>query len=279
MTELPARSDVPVAFMSYAHRDDRDGRLTRFRDRLERELGQQTGADVRIFKDSDDIELGEQWRKRLAEGLAASTFLLPIITPSFVMSPYCRQELETFLLHEQAVGREDLVLPVYYIDCEDFLTSRSDEPADATARAVLERQYFDWRELRHMSGRRVDRERTRLAKQIRTAMARVHVVPSPRSPAQPAPTATRQPATLPNSVPSPQPIETGSPLTGRQQQCRAHSLSRSAPRSPMTRCPRAASESTSADPRSDPGSSRLLESSSPASASWSLSACRRPMRG
>src|ERR1044072_4722741 len=116
-------SRIPVAFMSYAHRDDEDRRLSRFRERLERELAQQTGLDVRIFKDSDDVELGEQWRTRLDEGLATSTFLLAIISPSFLMSRYCRDELETFRRYEQSLGRDDLILPVYYIDCEDFRTS------------------------------------------------------------------------------------------------------------------------------------------------------------
>jgi hypothetical protein len=41
---------------------------------------------VEIFKDSDDIQLGAQWRKRLDEGLAVSTFLLPIITSSLLTS-------------------------------------------------------------------------------------------------------------------------------------------------------------------------------------------------
>ena len=87
---------VPVAFMSYAHHDDGQGRLSRFRERLEGELRSQTGIDLEIFKDSEEIGLGEQWRRRLEAGLAASTFLLPIVTPSFLTSAYCREELETF---------------------------------------------------------------------------------------------------------------------------------------------------------------------------------------
>jgi hypothetical protein len=86
-TARPSGSRNPVAFMSYAQRDDEDGRLSRFCARLEHEFALQTGSDVWIFKDRDDIEFGEQCRERLDDGLARSMFLLPIITPSFVMSP------------------------------------------------------------------------------------------------------------------------------------------------------------------------------------------------
>ncbi len=181
-TPRPANMKVPVAFMSYAHHDDGQGRLSRFRERLEGELRSQTGLDLEIFKDSEAINIGEQWRRRLDEGLAASTFLLPIVTPSFLMSAYCREELETFCRHERELGRDDLILPVYYIDCEGFLSSAPDERAAATLRVILERQVSDWRDLRSLtpSDRRVEQARTKLAGQIRIAMMRA-VQPPPET--------------------------------------------------------------------------------------------------
>ena len=174
-TAPPAIPKVPVAFMSYAHHDDGDSRLSRFHERLERELRSQTGIDLEIFKDNDDIGLGEQWRKRLEAGLAGSTFLLPIVTPSFLTSPYCREELEAFLRHERALGRDDLILPIYYIDCRDFESAPPDDPAGAALRELLERQRADWRDLRTLgpSSPRVEQARVKLAGQIRAAMTRV----------------------------------------------------------------------------------------------------------
>ncbi len=174
-TAPPAIPKVPVAFMSYAHHDDGDSRLSRFHERLERELRSQTGIDLEIFKDNDDIGLGEQWRKRLEAGLAGSTFLLPIVTPSFLTSPYCREELEAFLRHERALGRDDLILPIYYIDCRDFESAPPDDPAGAALRELLDRQRADWRDLRTLSpsSPRVEQARVKLAGQIRAAMTRV----------------------------------------------------------------------------------------------------------
>ena len=170
---LLAGSTGPVAFMSYAHHDDRDRTLTKFRDRLAAELQSQIGTTVEIFMDNDSIQLGAQWRERLEEGLASSTFLLPIITPSFLTSTYCQGELATFRRHERALGRDDLILPVYYIDCEDFAESSADEQAAETLEAVLRRQCFDWRNLRALppGQQRVKDARIELARQIRKAIA------------------------------------------------------------------------------------------------------------
>jgi HEAT repeat protein len=176
---------APVAFMSYAVSDDGDRRITKFRERLLTELQAQMGKNVSIFQSAEDIEVGERWRRRLEEGLAESTFLLPMVTPSFLNSAYCRVEYGTFVEKEQVLRREELVLPVYYIDCEDFLSAPDDDPAAAVLRSVLDRQYFDWRDLRLLgpSNPRVARERTLLAKNIRAAMARTAARAAPSAPA------------------------------------------------------------------------------------------------
>ena len=46
--------------------------------------------------------------------------LIPILTPSFFNSEPCRAELEQFLEREKELGRNDLVLPLYYIDHPAF---------------------------------------------------------------------------------------------------------------------------------------------------------------
>jgi hypothetical protein len=175
VTTADPKQSTLVAFMSYSHHDDVDGRLSKFRDHLVQELRRQTGRDIKVFQDRDDIAVGERWQRRLAEGLAESTFLLPVVTPSFLTSDYCRDEYATFAEQEQALGRDDLVLPIYYIDCSHFEKGPRDDPAAVTLRSVFAHQYFDWRELRGKppSAAPVQKERERLVKQIRGAMARV----------------------------------------------------------------------------------------------------------
>jgi parallel beta-helix repeat protein len=139
----------PAAFMSYVRFNDQhdDGQLTQFRERLSAEVRVQTGEEFLIFQDRNDIAWGQNWQQRLDEALDAVTLLLVIITPSFFRSPACRAEVERFLARERELGREDLILPVYYVSAPEL-----DDPirrdADELAQVLASRQYADWRELR-----------------------------------------------------------------------------------------------------------------------------------
>src|ERR1700683_4804213 len=139
----------PAAFMSYVRFNDQhdDGQLTQFRDRLSAEVRAQTGYQVPIFQDRSDIAWGQAWQQRIEQALDNVTLLVVIITPSFFRSDACRAELERFLARELELGRQDLILPVYYVS-----TPELDDPvlrdADELARVVASRQLADWRELR-----------------------------------------------------------------------------------------------------------------------------------
>jgi F-box protein 11 len=139
----------PVAFMSYVRLDDQheNGRLSQFRERLSGEVRMQTGEEFEIFQDRNDIRWGQQWKRRIEESLDAVTFLIPVITPPFFRSPACRGELERFIKHEEKLGRNDLILPVYYVECP-ILSDEIKRKIDPLATAIAARQFADWRELR-----------------------------------------------------------------------------------------------------------------------------------
>jgi hypothetical protein len=139
----------PAAFMSYVRFNDRhdDGRLTQFRERLSAEVRVQTGEEFPIFQDRNDIVWGQNWQRRIDQALGGVTLLLVIVTPSFFRSPACRAEVERFLAREHDLGRDDLILPVYYVrtlELEDPTLRATDE----LAQLIASRQYVDWRELR-----------------------------------------------------------------------------------------------------------------------------------
>ncbi|MFF3325195.1 right-handed parallel beta-helix repeat-containing protein [Streptomyces sp. NPDC002889] len=135
--------------MSYVRFNDQhdDGLLTAFRERLGAEVRAQTGEEFEIFQDRNDVAWGQNWQQRIDEALDAVTLLLVIITPSLFRSPACRAEVTRFLERERGLGRQDLILPVYYISAREL-----DDPelreADEMARALASRQHADWRELR-----------------------------------------------------------------------------------------------------------------------------------
>ncbi len=168
-------SEHPIGFMSYVRFDDEheNGRLTEFCKRLSGEVRVQTGEKFHIFQDRNDIAWGEQWKHRLDESLDAVTFLIPIITPGFFKSPACRAELERFIDREKQLGRSDLILPVYYVNCP-VLNNEKKRETDPLAKIIAGRQYADWRELRFepFSSPQVGKTLAKMATQIFEALER-----------------------------------------------------------------------------------------------------------
>ncbi len=164
-------SAKPAAFLSYDHLDDRYGHISRFRERLADEVCIQTGEEFLIFQDRSDILRGENWQKRIEGSLDDVVFFIPIITPSFFKSKYCRTELKQFLEREKKLSRRDFVLPVYYVSTP-LLDDASRRAEDELALEIAKRQYADWRELRFepFDSPRMGKELERLAAHIREVL-------------------------------------------------------------------------------------------------------------
>ena len=172
---MASKKISPAAFLSYVHSDDEheDGRITQLRERLSQEVKFQTAEEFPIFQDRDDIKWGQNWEKRIDGALGAVTFLIPILTPSFFKSDYCREEVEKFLGREKQLDRNDLILPIYYFNTP-LLNDPDQRSQDTLAESILEHQYADWRELRHesLNSALVRKGVERLASQIRDALQR-----------------------------------------------------------------------------------------------------------
>lgn len=169
-----SQSTRPAAFMSYARADDAYGTLTAFRTRLATEVRLHLGREFPIFQDREDLEWGEEWRSRIEGALSEVTFLIPILTPSFFASDACRDELRQFLARERRLGRQDLVLPVYYISTPQ-LENAATTAGDELASVLASRQRADWRELRYeaLDSPGAARAMARLAEQVRSGLERM----------------------------------------------------------------------------------------------------------
>jgi hypothetical protein len=138
----------PVAFLSYAHLDDQNvlQELSFFHDRLQCELSMHIGSPVHIFFDKKSIGWGKRWAEFIHRGLETAAFLIPILTPAFFESKQCREEYLIFSSTEKKLGRRDLVLPIYYVKSFEMEKKRD---SDEVVKDILERQFRDWRTLRH----------------------------------------------------------------------------------------------------------------------------------
>jgi len=71
----------------------------------------QTGMPFPIFQDRNDLRWGQQWKSRIEDALLDVTFLIPVVTPSYFRSPACKKEFDTFLVRENTLGEDRLILP------------------------------------------------------------------------------------------------------------------------------------------------------------------------
>jgi parallel beta-helix repeat protein len=174
----------PIAFLSYTRFDDthEEERIAKFCERLSGEVRMQTGQPFPIFRDKKDIQWGQRWRERIEEGLDAAVFLIPILTPSYFQSDICRDEYELFLEREKKLGRDDLILAVYYVECDE-LEDTAIRESNSWVKDLSERRYEDWRSLRWepWTSATIGRAFEQLAKQIKQALK----VASPKTVSRP----------------------------------------------------------------------------------------------
>ncbi|MDH3662902.1 MAG: toll/interleukin-1 receptor domain-containing protein [Alphaproteobacteria bacterium] len=140
--------DKPHAFLSYTRFDDDylEMGITWLRDALEKAVRARTGVPFQIFQDVEDIELGDRWEKKLDQALAKAQLFIPILTPSFFQSSFCRREAKAFFAYEERAKRDDLILPLYLIEAP-VMELPALRDADELAKALSERQHADWRSL------------------------------------------------------------------------------------------------------------------------------------
>lgn len=104
------------AFISYAHRDDEgEAAITALRSQLELSIGARLGETARIFQDKAGLLVGQMWEERIESALTCPC-LIPIVTPAYLKSEHCLDELVRFLDVEGRKQQADRILPLYYIE-------------------------------------------------------------------------------------------------------------------------------------------------------------------
>ncbi|GAA2220657.1 hypothetical protein GCM10009850_122520 [Nonomuraea monospora] len=115
-------------FASYAQIDDAATyqRISRIVADIKTTLTSQTGSAVNVFKDTESIAAGENWRDRIRLGLSSSTILLAFVSLAYLKSAPCRQEFREFLGFLIANSETRLIIPLIYADF-DRVDARSQE--------------------------------------------------------------------------------------------------------------------------------------------------------
>lgn len=116
---LPTATSITTevsVFVSYARVDDEAtySRISKVVDDIATAYRSMTGRAVGIFKDTDSIEPGENWKDRIRLGLSASSIFLAFVSPAYLRSPMCRQELSEFTAFLATDSTMRLVVPLVF---------------------------------------------------------------------------------------------------------------------------------------------------------------------
>jgi len=142
-------TDNPQAFLSYTRDDDQylKSGISWLRQELQDAIEAMYGDSFKIFQDVEDIQAGDRWSRRLGQALHSAQFFIPILTPRFFKSRYCREETLAFRKFEAMKGRDDLIIPIYMIEYGAF-TNPAVSDKDQLITMLSQTEPSDWRGLR-----------------------------------------------------------------------------------------------------------------------------------
>ena len=89
-------------FISYGHIDDDDpagdvkGWVDLFVERLPRLISSNLGYQPKVWRDERSLTGNALLTAAIGEGVSNATAFIPIVSPRYVQSDWCRRELETF---------------------------------------------------------------------------------------------------------------------------------------------------------------------------------------
>ncbi|MCL2848546.1 MAG: DUF4143 domain-containing protein [Micrococcales bacterium] len=145
LTPVSLKSAPDVAatiFVSYVRADDKHlrGAITSFATDLAEEYHFSYGRTLDVFVDTLSVRWGESWMTRLAAEIDKTSFLLANVTPRFLTSEACREEITRFATAASAAGDARLVLALMWSPIDDLNIV---DPADPVLRLVRESQWED----------------------------------------------------------------------------------------------------------------------------------------
>ncbi len=125
-------------FLSYSRRDnlapvnaEGQGWVTAFAAELKRRHLEYSGRELEVFLDTESIEEGVDWRRRLGAGLRESRLFLAFLSPNYITSKNCLWEWEEYLRREHSSARgDDGLLPIYFVTPGDLSLREDQQLAD-----------------------------------------------------------------------------------------------------------------------------------------------------
>lgn len=146
--ERPDSSADASIILSYNHDDNEylDGAIVQLANSIVREYEYQFASTLRLFVDTQSIGLGEDWQRALDSAVESSTFIMPAVTPRYLGSSACRDELNKFVSRSEE-KRNGHILSVIWQQFEGTLPAIQNPQATAI---IQQYQYMNVSKLRDL---------------------------------------------------------------------------------------------------------------------------------
>ena len=115
-------------FLSYARVDNESetndkselGWVDYFQSRLIKQMRRRGRLDVAFWRDVAEIDGADRFSPKILDGLVSSHFFLPILSPTYIQRPWCREEVQRF--NERGTNEPDInqrLVPVFKLPVEE----------------------------------------------------------------------------------------------------------------------------------------------------------------
>jgi hypothetical protein len=113
---------------------------------LQTELQLKAGRSVTIFKDTEAIRTGDNWRKVLSDELESAKIFLFLLSVPWIQSKECIQEYKIF---KKTMTNKKTMFPIEWVPVDDAFL----EPGQRILNKEIQQlnRRFSWADLRHRS--------------------------------------------------------------------------------------------------------------------------------
>ena len=167
-------NDQPVdarVFLSYRREDNEylDGAIVRLAEDIAREYKFQSGSTgLEVFVDTRSIPWGEEWQSALNSAVDATTFIMPAVTPGYLSSQACREELQRFVSRGEELANGHILSLIW----QDYRSTPAAAQNPSVVETIGRYQHRDVSDLRDLDpSDKTYKARVReLAQEIRKAV-------------------------------------------------------------------------------------------------------------
>jgi predicted AAA+ superfamily ATPase len=145
----PQGASDATMFLSYVHADNERsrGNVVQFAEDLVDTYAYLYGRKIELFVDRQSITWGESWSQRLRTEAESTSFLLAIVTPRYLQSEPCREELLSFSTAAETATEPKVLLPLQWVD---ITTTDVVDEADPVLTKIRSTQFEDVTEIRQL---------------------------------------------------------------------------------------------------------------------------------